>query len=152
MSRLGSIITGVLAVGSGALVRQVMRPAPSQTGHSTTPPNTSGIAEGAPIFEVKLPENLASLGQMRKRASNTKCASCHGTNAAGREGKGPPLVHKIYKPSHHSDMAFVMAGKNGVRAHHWRFGTMPPVDGVTDTDMKAITAYVRALQKKNGIF
>ena len=35
MSRLGSIITGVLAVGSGALVRQVMRPAPSQTGHYT---------------------------------------------------------------------------------------------------------------------
>ena len=152
MSRLGSIITGVLAVGSGALVRQVMRPAPGQTGHSTTPPNTSGIAEGAPIFEVKLPDNLASLAQMGERAFNAKCAVCHGANAAGREGKGPPLVHKIYEPNHHSDMAFVMAAKNGVRSHHWRFGNMPPVDGATDADVKAITAYVRALQKENGVF
>ena len=49
-------------------------------------------------------------------------------------------------------MAFVMAAKSGVRSHHWRYGNMPPVDGVTDADVKAITAYVRALQKENGIF
>jgi mono/diheme cytochrome c family protein len=89
---------------------------------------------------------------MGERAFNAKCAVCHGASAAGREGKGPPLVHKIYEPNHHSDMAFVMAAKNGVRSHHWRFGNMPPVDGVTDADVKAITAYVRALQKENGVF
>ena len=152
MSKLGWIIAGVPVVGSGALLWQVMRPAPSQTGHSMTPPDMSGIAEGAPIVEVKLPDNLASLAQMGERAFNAKCAVCHGANAAGREGKGPPLVHKIYEPNHHSDMAFVMAAKNGVRSHHWRFGNMPPVDGVTDADVKAITAYVRALQKENGVF
>ena len=102
--------------------------------------------------KVKLPDNLASLAQIGERAFNAKCAVCYGANAAGREGKGPPLVHKIYEPNHHSDMAFVMAAKNGVRSHHWRFGNMPPVDGATDADVKAITAYVRALQKENGVF
>ena len=47
-------------------------------------------------------------------------------NAAGQNGVAPPLVHKLYEPGHHSDMAFIMAAKNGVRSHHWRFGNMPP--------------------------
>lgn len=152
MSKLGWIIAAVLIVGGGTFVWQLTRPAPSPTGHSMTPPDTSGIAEGAAIVEVKLPAELPPLAQMGERAFNAKCAACHGANAAGREGKGPPLVHKIYEPSHHADMAFVMAAKNGVRSHHWRFGNMPTVDGVTDADVKAITAYVRALQTENGIF
>ena len=49
--------------------------------------------------------------------------------AAGHDGAGPPLVHKIYQPGHRSDMAFVLAAQNGVRAHHWPFGNRPPVEG-----------------------
>jgi hypothetical protein len=49
-------------------------------------------------------------------------------------------------------MAFVLAAKNGVRAHHWNFGNMPAVEGVTDGDVKMITRYIRELQKENGIF
>lgn len=78
------------------------------------------------------------------------CAACHGTNAAGSD-QGPPLVHRVYEPSHHGDMAFVLAARQGVRAHHWRFGNMPAVEGVTDDDVAKITAYVRALQRANGI-
>ncbi len=63
----------------------------------------------------------------------------------------PPLVHKFYEPNHHGDMAFVLAAKNGVRAHHWKFGDMPPVKGVTQGDVLNIVAYVRALQRENGI-
>ena len=80
-----------------------------------------------------------------------QCAVCHGENAAGQDGVAPPLVHKIYEPSHHGDAAFLLAAKNGVRAHHWRFGNMPPVEGVTDGDVKMIIAYVRELQRANGI-
>jgi len=78
------------------------------------------------------------------------CAACHGANAAGSD-QGPPLVHRIYEPGHHGDMAFVLAARQGVRAHHWHFGNMPAVEGVTDEDVAKITAYVRALQRANGI-
>jgi mono/diheme cytochrome c family protein len=152
MSKVGWFFAAILVVGGSAVIWQAMRPTPAETGHSMVPPDTSRVTSGAAIVEVALPSELSSLAQIGERAFNAKCAACHGTNAAGREGKGPPLVHKIYEPSHHSDMAFVMAAKNGVRSHHWRFGNMPPVDGVTDADVKAITAYVRALQKENGIF
>ena len=49
-------------------------------------------------------------------------------------------------------MAFILAAKNGVRAHHWRFGNMPAVEGLTDGDVKMIARYIRELQKENGIF
>ena len=61
-------------------------------------------------------------------------------------------MHRYYEPGHHADETFRRAARFGVRAHHWRFGDMPPVDGLTDADVKAITAYVRELQQANGIF
>lgn len=108
-------------------------------------------AGGAPMVQVVLPETLSTNAQVGKLAYEAKCAVCHGTNAAGQDGVAPPLVHKIYEPSHHGDAAFLLAAKNGVRAHHWRFGNMPPVQGVTDGDVKMIVAYVRELQRANGI-
>ncbi len=108
-------------------------------------------AVGAPMVQVDLPENLSTNAQVGKLAYEAKCAVCHGTNATGQDGVAPPLVHKIYEPSHHGDGAFLLAAKNGVRAHHWRFGNMPPVQGVTDGDVKMIVAYVRELQRANGI-
>ncbi len=78
------------------------------------------------------------------------CAGCHGGDLKGSE-KGPPLLHKIYEPSHHADAAFQLAVANGVRAHHWKFGDMAPVKGVTPDDVAHVTAYVRAEQRKVGI-
>lgn len=78
------------------------------------------------------------------------CAVCHGENAAGSE-QGPPLVHRIYEPGHHSDTAFLLAASQGVRAHHWQFGSMPAVEGITEYEVRQITAYIRALQRANGI-
>ena len=115
------------------------------------PPDTSGIPQGAPIANVLLPAEFSPQAQMGQRAFEAKCASCHGENAAGQNGVAPPLVHKIYEPSHHGDMAFVLAAQNGVRAHHWEFGNMPAVEGVTRSDILAIVAYIRALQRANGI-
>ena len=108
-------------------------------------------AGGAPMFQVGLTETLSTHANFGKLAYEAQCAVCHGTNAAGQDGVAPPLVHKIYEPSHHGDGAFLLAAKNGVRAHHWRFGNMPPVEGVTDGDVKMIVAYVRELQRANGI-
>jgi mono/diheme cytochrome c family protein len=146
-----SLLT-LLAVGAAATYWTVMPYTSQNLGHSMTPPDTAALAEGAPIVEVTLPAELTADAQIGKRAYEAKCAECHGTNAAGQNGIAPPLIHKIYEPSHHSDMAFVMAAKNGVRAHHWRFGNMPPVEGVTDGEVKLITRYVRELQEENGVF
>lgn len=106
---------------------------------------------GPAMVDVTVPETLSAKAELGKVAFDAKCAACHGLNAAGQDGVAPPLVHKIYEPSHHGDAAFLMAARNGVRAHHWRFGNMPPVEGVTDSDVKMIIAYVRELQRVNGI-
>ena len=78
------------------------------------------------------------------------CARCHGERGAGTT-QGPPLVHKIYEPSHHGDAAFQMAASRGVRAHHWSFGDMPKIDGVSPDDVSQITAYIRWQQRQAGI-
>lgn len=81
---------------------------------------------------------------------NAHCARCHGARAAGT-AQGPPLVHKIYEPNHHGDAAFLRAAGNGVRAHHWNFGDMPKIEGVTPEDVQQIIRYVRWLQRQAGI-
>jgi mono/diheme cytochrome c family protein len=81
---------------------------------------------------------------------NNFCARCHGAEAMGTK-QGPPLVHKIYEPSHHGDAAFQRAAANGVRAHHWQFGDMPKIDGVKSEDVDQIVKYVRWLQRQAGI-
>ena len=78
------------------------------------------------------------------------CASCHGQAGRG-SAQGPPLLHIIYEPSHHSDAAFVLAARQGVAAHHWRFGNMPPQPQVDSAAMRKIIAYVRWAQQQVGI-
>lgn len=85
-----------------------------------------------------------------KRLYEKFCAACHGAGLDGTD-KGPPLLHRIYEPSHHGDAAFQLAARNGVRAHHWRFGDMAPVPQATSDDVAHITAYVRFEQRKVGI-
>ena len=64
---------------------------------------------------------------------------------------GPPLVHVLYNPGHHTNQAFFLAVKIGVRSHHWNFGDMPPQPQVSEEQLAAIVSYVRALQEANGI-
>jgi len=85
-----------------------------------------------------------------ERLFNDNCARCHGIRAAGTDA-GPPLVHVVYEPNHHADIAFQRAVTLGVPAHHWRFGNMPPVPGVDEAAVERITAYVRWLQRAAGI-
>jgi len=106
---------------------------------------------GNPLVTVSLPTSFTKREQMGAAAYTAKCADCHGVNGVGRDEIAPPLVHKIYEPSHHGDMAFELAVANGVRAHHWQFGNMPPIDGLTRADVGSIVSYVRALQRANGI-
>jgi mono/diheme cytochrome c family protein len=85
-----------------------------------------------------------------KRLYDTHCARCHGVHAAGT-GRGPSFLSKVYEPSHHGDQAFLLAVNRGVTAHHWGFGNMPPVPGVSDDDVEKIVGYVRWAQRVVGI-
>lgn len=89
--------------------------------------------------------------QLGEAKFNANCAACHGVRAVGTK-QGPPLVHKIYEPNHHADVAFQRAAANGVRAHHWEFGNMPKIEGVTAEDVDHIIRYVRWLQREAGIY
>ncbi len=79
------------------------------------------------------------------------CSSCHGGKLSGSDN-GPPLMHPYYKPSHHGDSAFYRAGLQGVRAHHWNFGDMPAVPGMTERKMKNIISYIRYYQQQKKLY
>lgn len=89
-----------------------------------------------------------NLGRMNYKAY---CAACHGETGGGTD-KGPTFISRVYHPGHHGDGAFYAAAKQGTRAHHWQFGDMPPVHGITDGQIKSIIEYVRAIQQANKVF
>ncbi len=136
--RIVLILAVVAATGTAAYYWSVSQQA-----------ETSASA-GAPMVEVTLPQ-LQGLSLAGQSAYGEFCAVCHGENAAGQLGVAPPLIHKIYEPSHHGDMAFVFAAKRGVQSHHWPFGDMPPVVDITDEELGQIISFVRAVQQENGI-
>lgn len=114
------------------LVLAACRPeAPSARLANPPAPTPTVLAEGDSLFQAR-------------------CARCHGTWGLGSDS-GPPLLHAIYAPGHHADAAFLLAVQRGVRAHHWTYGDMPPVDGVSEADAIQVTAYVRWLQSEAGI-
>jgi len=109
------------------------------------------VVPGKPIVEVRLPVALTPEQEAGKAAYDANCAKCHGANGSGLEGKAPPFVHRIYEPSHHGDAAFFIAAQQGVRSHHWPYGNMPPVEGVSEAEVATIVAYIRAIQRANGV-
>lgn len=151
MNKLGILVGGVALAGAAVFVWQAIAPAPATQGHSMAPPDTSTIEDGDPIANVRVPAQLSPEGEIGKRVFEAKCAVCHGKNAAGQNGIAPPLVNKIYEPGHHADEAFQRAAFNGVTAHHWNFGNMPPIEGLTRADVQYVARYVRELQRENGI-
>ena len=77
------------------------------------------------------------------------CASCHGADLRGTD-KGPSHLSIVYEPNHHTDDSFRSAIANGAPQHHWNFGDMPAVEGVTGGDVEAVIAFVRAEQERQG--
>ncbi len=153
MGKLGLLIGGVFVAGLGVAIWQFIQPAEQPAGSMVHPDPTaiSDLVQGAPIVEVRLPEQLSPEATIGQRAFETVCAACHGANAAGQNSVAPPLIHRTYEPSHHADEAFQLAVRNGVRAHHWPFGNMPPVEGLTRAEVQYIARYIREVQRENGI-
>ncbi len=80
---------------------------------------------------------------------SANCASCHGADLRGTD-KGPSHLSIVYEPNHHPDDAFRSAIRNGAAQHHWDFGDVPPIEGLTDDEVEAIIAFVRAEQESEG--
>lgn len=129
------IVLGVLALVAAGVAYFLQEPSPAEEGQA-------GV-----IVDVAA---LTSDQQRGRLAFNSACAECHGRDALGGDG-GPPLIHKIYEPSHHGDGAFYRAVQAGVPQHHWGFGNMPRQTGVSPTQVADIVDYVRAAQRQNGI-
>jgi len=113
-----------------------------------------GAAAGAPAPDpdsIVVPETFSAPGYFGQIAFERTCATCHGAKGAGGTGKAPPLIHPIYEPGHHPDAAFLRAAFQGVQAHHWNFGDMPPVEGITEKEVELIATYIREIQRANGI-
>ncbi len=107
---------------------------------------------GEPAVDVEALATMPIPPAFKRGATlfDAQCSLCHGAFALGTQ-QGPPLLDAIYRPSHHGDEAFQLAVARGVRAHHWRFGDMPPVPGLVRNDVTTIVAYVRWLQRAAGI-
>jgi len=142
MQKLPLVFTGLIVM-SGVTGYHLMQQAPE----APTPPSPQTA-----MVEVILPAALSADAQLGQTIFQAKCAACHGLNAAGNINAAPPLIHKIYEPSHHADESFQRAVSQGVQAHHWRFGHMPPVKGLTRAEVASIIAYIREVQRANAIF
>lgn len=99
-------------------------------GGEITEQDPALVAEGAELYKAS-------------------CAECHGSDLRGTD-KGPSHLSILYQPGHHGDGAFQIAVLIGVTAHHWDFGPMPPIEGLSEDDVEAITAFVRQRQREEG--
>ncbi|WP_419853663.1 c-type cytochrome [Candidatus Poriferisodalis sp.] len=108
-------------------------PAPTVTSDPPAPPTTAAalaIPDGAAVYQQY-------------------CAECHGADLRGTD-KGPSQLSIIYEPNHHGDYAYRVAIRDGVREHHWWFGDMPPVEGITDLEIEKVISFVRSEQERLG--
>ncbi len=119
-------------------------------GCSENGSNAQSASTAAPTILASTEKPLPAEFNEGEEKFNTFCSRCHGPQGQGTNN-GPPLVHKIYEPSHHADIAFQRAAAQGVRAHHWKFGNMPKIEGVTPEDVTHIVGYIRWLQRQAGI-
>ena len=119
-------------------------------GEGSSPQDETAGPSGTGIVSGNGPA-LSDTGRAGEELFNANCSVCHGMNAAGTS-QGPTLIDRIYHPGHHPDFSIRNAVSKGVRQHHWVFGDMAPVAGVSTEDVEKIICYVREVQRANDIF
>ncbi len=129
----------VCALGVGVLL--LVGCTDDGTGDSADATSPPSAPQGTVSGDGQLPHGAAVYA--------ASCASCHGADLRGTE-EGPSHLSIVYEPNHHSDESFRRAIANGAPAHHFDFGDMPPVPGLTDEDVEAVIAFVRAEQTRQG--
>ncbi len=140
-------VSRILAAFAVAYASEIAKGRPEYEAHRNTIERFRAAAAS-----LTAPSTAEPVGTAQEGAAlfATNCAACHGQDAAGSD-KGPPLIHKMYEPGHHADASFYRAVSQGVRSHHWSFGNMPPIPGISDGKVRRIVVYVRELQRAAGI-
>ena len=138
----------ILARFAAAYDAEIGRGKPEYEAHNVTIKRLHASATGLTTTETSNQNPVRA--ETGAQLFAARCAGCHGPSASGSD-KGPPLVHQIYEPGHHADAAFYQAVRQGVKSHHWAFGDMMPIPGITDEQIGQIVSYVRNLQVENGI-
>ncbi len=110
---------------------------------------TAGCGTSTTAFVAEIAPQDPELVAQGETLYQASCAECHGADLRGTD-QGPSHLSEIYEPNHHADIAFPLAVQRGTPAHHWTFGAMAPVEGLTEDDVSAIVAYVRENQRIEG--
>ena len=150
-----AIPIALLLLGSYLIFTSMHQSDMHKTMHSTkmnSDTEQNNANTGEPIVQISLPLKFSNEATQGKQLFEKNCIACHGKNATGKQGVAPPLIHKIYEPSHHNDGSFQRAVANGVIAHHWPFGNMPAISGLNEQEVSAIIVYIREVQQANSIF
>lgn len=82
---------------------------------------------------------------------NAKCAECHGVDGTGGSRKGPPIMHAMYRDEVFPDFQFKRSVLEGKREKNWRFGAMPAMPEMSESDVDDIIAFVREVQFANNV-
>ena len=106
-----------------------------------------GCADSAAPDESEV--EAAEAGDLGAQVYANSCASCHGADLRGTD-KGPSQLSIVYEPNHHPDDAYRSAIANGAPEHHWTFGDMAPVDGLTSEEVEAVIDFIRSEQQRQG--
>ena len=109
----------------------------------------AGCGADTTVFVAEIPAQDPALVARGEALYQASCADCHGADLRGTD-RGPSHLSEIYEPNHHADIAFLLAVRRGTPAHHWTFGAMAPVEGLSEDDVAAIGAYVREAQRTEG--
>jgi mono/diheme cytochrome c family protein len=78
------------------------------------------------------------------------CAQCHGADLAGTE-RGPSLLLAVYGPDELPDTDIADAIRNGAEQRLFEFGPMAGNGALSDEQIDAIVAFVRAEQSGAGV-
>lgn len=108
-----------------------------------------GITGACGASDPSSPDQSAPAVARGAEVYAASCASCHGEDLRGTD-KGPSHLSIVYEPNHHTDDSFRSAIANGAPQHHWTFGDMPAIGGLSPEDVDSVIAFVRAEQQRQG--
>ncbi len=148
--KMTKVLAAVMGITAGFVAYAVMTSQKTSNNVAAEVVDQDGTDKGtrlssqydAHIMDVQNPL-LSPAGWQGRALYKEWCSSCHGKTTGGT-AKGPPLV--MYAIEHHGDDTFHSAVRSGVKQHHWPFGDMPAVPGLTREEISKIILYVRETQ------
>ena len=96
---------------------------------------------GSPASSLSFEQGMVAFAE--------ECSRCHGRLARGTD-RGPNLIHAAYGPGARSDAEFRRAIREGMPARRG-YRAMPPTRNLAERRLDSMIAFLRGLQRANGI-